>query len=53
MSGNILVRQRGTKFHRGLNTGIGRDYTIFAVKDGFVKFGDRKGHKVINVVDKI
>jgi large subunit ribosomal protein L27 len=37
-SGNIIVRQRGTKFHPGLNVGIGRDYTIFATIDGYVKF---------------
>jgi large subunit ribosomal protein L27 len=37
-SGNIIVRQRGTKFHPGLNVGIGKDYTIFATIDGFVKF---------------
>jgi large subunit ribosomal protein L27 len=45
-SGNILVRQRGTKFHPGRNVGLGRDYTIFATIDGFVKYetfaGDRK-----------
>ena len=37
-SGNIIVRQRGTKFHPGNNVGMGRDYTIFSVIDGFVKF---------------
>jgi large subunit ribosomal protein L27 len=37
-SGNIIVRQRGTKFHPGLNVGLGRDYTIFATTDGYVKF---------------
>ena len=37
-SGNIIVRQRGTKFHPGLNVGMGRDFTIFATIDGFVKF---------------
>ena len=37
-SGTIIVRQRGTQFHPGLNTGIGRDHTIFAVKDGVVEF---------------
>lgn len=36
--GNIIVRQRGTKFHPGNNVGIGRDYTIFATIDGYVKF---------------
>jgi large subunit ribosomal protein L27 len=37
-SGNIIIRQRGTKFHPGLNVGMGRDYTIFATIDGYVKF---------------
>lgn len=41
--GNILVRQRGTKFHPGKNVGIGRDHTIFATTDGFVQF--HKGFK--------
>jgi len=38
-AGNILVRQRGTKIHPGENVGLGRDYTIFALTDGLVKFG--------------
>jgi large subunit ribosomal protein L27 len=37
-SGNIIVRQRGTKFHPGANVGIGKDHTLFAVIDGYVKF---------------
>ena len=37
-SGNIIVRQRGTQFHPGLNVGMGRDFTIFATIDGYVKF---------------
>ena len=37
-SGTIIVRQRGTKFHPGSNVGMGKDYTIFATIDGFVKF---------------
>ena len=37
-SGNILVRQRGTKFHPGTNVGLGRDHTLFATIDGTVKF---------------
>ncbi|MDR2611831.1 MAG: 50S ribosomal protein L27 [Deltaproteobacteria bacterium] len=45
-AGNILVRQLGTKIHPGVNVGIGRDYTIYALIDGFVKFerhgADRK-----------
>jgi large subunit ribosomal protein L27 len=47
-AGNILVRQRGTKFHPGLNVGIGRDDTLFAMIDGDVKFTRYQGtrHKV-------
>lgn len=37
-AGTILVRQRGTKFHPGANVGVGRDYTLFATIDGYVKF---------------
>ncbi len=42
LAGNILVRQRGTKFHPGNNVGIGKDDTLFALTDGVVKF-ERKG----------
>ncbi len=38
LAGNILVRQRGTKLHAGKNVGTGRDWTLFALKDGTVKF---------------
>jgi large subunit ribosomal protein L27 len=38
LAGNILVRQRGTKFHPGTNVGLGRDHTLFATIDGIVKF---------------
>lgn len=38
ISGNILVRQKGTKFYPGENVGMGRDFTLFATADGFVKF---------------
>ena len=37
-SGNILIRQRGTKFHAGENVGLGKDFTLFAKADGVVKF---------------
>ena len=47
-AGNILVRQVGNKFHPGLNVGQGKDFTLFALTDGLVKF-DRKGRR-INVV---
>lgn len=48
IAGNIIIRQRGTKFQPGLNVGLGRDYTIWALVDGQVKF-DRAGRRV-NVV---
>ncbi|KMT64548.1 50S ribosomal protein L27 [Catenovulum maritimum] len=44
LAGNILVRQRGTKFHAGNNVGIGKDHTLFALSDGKVKF-EVKGPK--------
>jgi large subunit ribosomal protein L27 len=50
-SGNIIVRQRGTKIMPGLNVGLGRDHTIFAVSDGVVKFETiRDGRKRVSVV---
>jgi len=45
IAGNIIIRQRGTKFHPGRNVGLGRDYTLFALVDGQVKF-DREGRRV-------
>jgi large subunit ribosomal protein L27 len=44
LAGNILVRQRGTKIHPGINVGIGKDDTLFATVDGIVRF-ERKGKK--------
>lgn len=41
-AGSILVRQVGTKFHPGINVGCGRDYTLFALKDGVVEFDKRQ-----------
>ncbi|RKY12829.1 MAG: 50S ribosomal protein L27 [Planctomycetota bacterium] len=41
-AGSIIVRQRGTKFHPGKNVGMGRDYTLFALVDGYVKFETRR-----------
>lgn len=45
IAGNILVRQRGTKHHPGLNVGMGKDHTLFALSDGTVEFRKRKGNK--------
>ena len=51
LAGNILVRQRGTKIHPGLNAGIGSDDTLFATADGRVSFESRgKKKKVVNVL---
>jgi large subunit ribosomal protein L27 len=50
IAGNILVRQRGTRFRAGTNVGVGRDHTLFALTDGFVKF-DRANRKV-HVLEK-
>ncbi len=44
-AGNIIVRQRGTKWHPGTNVGLGRDHTIFALVSGHVKFQKRTGGK--------
>lgn len=49
-AGSIIVRQRGTKFHPGINVGIGGDDTLFATANGKVKFGYRKGRKLVDVV---
>jgi large subunit ribosomal protein L27 len=48
--GNIIVRQRGTKFHPGQGVGIGRDYTIFALVEGQVTFSSSRNRKHVNVV---
>jgi large subunit ribosomal protein L27 len=50
IAGNILVRQRGTRFQPGINVGIGRDHTLFATADGYVKFEYvKRGKKRISV----
>ena len=48
--GEIIVRQRGTHFHPGDNVGRGGDDTLFALTDGTVQFGTKRGRKVVNVV---
>ncbi|MEV4902439.1 50S ribosomal protein L27 [Citricoccus sp. NPDC055426] len=52
-AGEILVRQRGTKFHPGSNVGIGKDHTLFALSAGAVEYGNRRGRKVVNIVPAI
>ena len=49
-AGEIIVRQRGTHFHPGDNVGRGGDDTLFALTDGTVQFGTKRGRKVVNVV---
>ena len=51
VSGNIIIRQRGTTYHPGNGVGLGKDYTIFAVIDGVVQFSKKAGNKnVVNVI---
>ena len=52
LAGNILVRQRGTKFHAGDNVGLGKDHTLFATADGVVKFEVKgpKSRKYISII---
>ncbi len=53
LAGNILVRQRGTKFYPGTNVGIGRDHTLFALIEGNVEFSrGREGRTFVSVVNK-
>ena len=49
-AGTIIVRQRGTRFHPGKNVGKGSDDTLFALVDGSVKFGERRGRRVVDVL---
>lgn len=50
VGGNIIVRQRGTKWHAGANVGMGKDHTLFALCDGTVLFKDRGDRAYVNVV---
>ncbi len=50
LSGAILVRQRGTRIHPGPNVGRGSDDTLFATADGVVRYGARRGRKLVRVV---
>ena len=52
-AGNILVRQRGTKHHAGVNVGIGKDHTLFALENGVVKFQKKKDNKSYVSVEPI
>ncbi|TZE82329.1 50S ribosomal protein L27 [Calorimonas adulescens] len=54
LAGNILVRQRGTRIYPGKNVGIGRDDTLFALKDGVVKFETKgKDKKYVNIIPAV
>jgi large subunit ribosomal protein L27 len=54
LAGNIIVRQRGTKWHPGDNVGLGKDHTLFALSDGQVAFRDGKlGRKYVHVMPAI
>ena len=52
LAGNIIVRQRGTRFHPGVNVGLGKDYTLYATAEGRVTFETKgpKNRKFVNVV---
>lgn len=51
LAGNIIMRQRGTRYHPGINVGMGRDHTLFALKEGAVSFDSK--HRKINVVEAV
>ena len=51
IAGNIIVRQRGTKHHPGLNVGIGKDHTLFALADGIVRFKRGANHRSFVLVE--
>lgn len=48
--GNIIIRQRGSKFHAGLGVKMGKDFTLFALKEGIIKFKNRLNRKVVDVI---
>jgi len=48
-TGNILVRQRGNKFYPGNGVGMGKDFTLFALRDGIMEFKTRLGKKIIQI----
>lgn len=51
-SGQILVRQNGTKIGAGKNVKVGRDHTLYAIKSGIVKFSTKLGKKLVNIITK-
>ena len=53
ISGNIIVRQRGTQYHPGKNVGVGKDFTLFALTDGLVEFRKGKADKTFVSVNAV
>lgn len=51
IAGNILVRQRGTKFHPGTGVGMGRDFTLYALRKGIIEFRKKQGKTFINILN--
>jgi len=49
LAGNIIIRQRGTAYHAGVNVGLGKDFTIFALRDGIVEFRKTKNKTLVSV----
>ncbi|MDN6429998.1 MAG: 50S ribosomal protein L27, partial [Propionibacterium sp.] len=52
-AGEIIIRQRGTHFHPGVNVGRGKDDTLFALKAGAVEFSTKRDRRVINIVEPV
>jgi large subunit ribosomal protein L27 len=52
-TGSIIIRQRGTQFHPGHNVGIGKDDTLFALAEGKVKFGFRRGRRLVDILTEV
>jgi large subunit ribosomal protein L27 len=50
-TGSVLIRQRGTRYVAGENVGVGRDHTLFALKDGNVQFNDKNGRKSVSIAE--
>ena len=50
LAGNIIIRQRGTKWHPGVNVGMGKDHTLFALTDGRVRFLTKAGRAFVSVI---
>ena len=50
LTGGIIIRQKGTKYHPGIGTKMGNDFTIFAAREGVVKFVQKQGDKIVQVI---